>query len=206
MTDSNALIGLLAALVTTIIAAYYGPRLLNERQAKRQVNEAEITRYQRMRSAGRAWLDVLERTVQDMQDRCPIDIERFDELVTPLSQQATEAGHALAHLDIWLESSGTPPHGIRIAESGPWRGPASYVPPDDPEAPEMVRFALLGRLRAATNSVRSEARRLNRAIESGNPDEVHQAVLEALDEVREARTYLNMSIHQRIRAIKKGRP
>lgn len=206
MTDSNALIGLLAALVTTIIAAYYGPRLLNERQAKRQVNEVEITRYQRMRSAGREWLDVLERTVQDMQDRCPIDIERFDELVTPLSQQATEAGHALAHHDIWLQSSGTPPHGIRIVGPGSFGGPGSYVPPDDADAPDMVRFALLGRLRTATNSVRSEARRLNRAIESGNPDVIRPAVLDALDEVREARAYLNISIHQRIRAIKKGRP
>ncbi|WP_143060192.1 hypothetical protein [Streptomyces sp. TLI_105] len=124
MTDTDALYGLVGALggaAVASLAAVWGPLRLHRRQAQQKQSEEqarqadlEISRLLRMRTAGRVWLDALERTVQDLEERRAVDAERFDEVIEERSRETTEAGHALARAGFWLQSRDTPPHGISL--------------------------------------------------------------------------------------------
>lgn len=199
MSDNGALYGLLGALGGAGIAGLatvYGPALLHRRQSEQRTSEeqtrrreAEITRLLKMRTTGRAWVDALERTVQDLEAHRPVDVDRFDESIDRVRAEATEAGHALAHSGLWLESQDTPPHGIP-SEAGNVNGSASAA-----------LSQLLGRLREATREVRAEV------LQSPARQEVpvRREVLEALEQVRAARAQLNAVLLEQIDHINGGR-
>ncbi|WP_406278640.1 hypothetical protein OHT93_37600 [Streptomyces sp. NBC_00191] len=180
MTDTGALYGLLGAVggaTVASLAAVYGPLRLHRRQAEQKASEEqgrqseiETARLLKMRTTGRAWIDALERFVQDLQAHRPVDIDRFDEIMVQVSREATEAGHALAHSGLWLESQDTPPHGIPLVPaSGGSR-------PDDADGSAFTALSqLLGRLREATREVRADV--LQRPLQRESP--VRSEVLES---------------------------
>jgi hypothetical protein len=148
--------------------------------------EEQVARFLRLRSTGREWLDALERCVQDLQAGRRIDIDKFDDMVVRLTRDATEAGHALAHAGVWLESDSTDPDGLPLG-------------PDWPERPDLdltadARSQLLGRLREATREIRAVV------LEYSGQQEPHVTsdVLAALDRVKWARAGLNAAILEQI--------
>ncbi len=207
MTDTGALYGLLGALGGAAIAglaAIYGPTRLHRRQAEQRTSEeqtrrkeAETARLLKMRTTGRAWVDALERTVQDLEAHRPVDVDRFDETMDRVGAEATEAGHALAHSGLWLESQDTPPHGI----------PSVWVAPDGPEpgsvegSTSAALSQLLRWLREATREVRTDV--LRSPVQPGIP--VRRQVLEALERVRAARAQLNAVLLEQIDHVNGGR-
>ncbi|MGW1673123.1 hypothetical protein [Streptomyces sp. NPDC002324] len=208
MTDTGAVYGLLGALGGAGIAglaAIYGPTLLHRRQAEQRMGEertrrreAETTRLLKVRTTGRAWIDVLERTVQDLQaPHRPVDVDRFDEVVDRVAAEATEAGHALAHSGLWLQSQDTPPHGIPSV----WATPGGPGPGDGDSSASAALSQLLGRLREATREVRSEL--LRSAVQPRGP--LRHEVLEALERVRAARAQLNAVLLEEIAHLDEGR-
>ncbi|MFF7264160.1 hypothetical protein ACFZCL_28360 [Streptomyces sp. NPDC008159] len=207
MSDNGALYGLLGALGGAGIAGLatvFGPALLHRRQAEQRTSEertlrreAEITRLLKMRTTGRAWVDALERTVQDLEAHRPVDIDRFDENVDRVSAEANEAGHALAHSGLWLSSQDTPPHGVPLVQAPPG-GPG----PDSANGSASAALSqLLGRLREATRTVRAEV--LRGPAPQGVP--VAREVVEALQRVRAARAQLNAVLLEQIDHINGGR-
>lgn len=204
MADIGALYGLLGAVggaAVAGLATVYGPLRLHRRQAQQKASEEqarqsgiEITRLLKIRTTGRAWIDALERFVQDLQAHHPVDIDRFDEIMIQVSREATEAGHALAHSGLWLESQDTPPHGIPLV-------PAPDVArPDDADGSAFIALSqLLGRLREATREVRAD---VLQCPQSESP--VRSEVLEALERVRAARAQLNAALLDQIGQINGG--
>lgn len=194
MTDTGALYGLLGALggaAVAGLAAVYGPLRLYRRQAEQKAkeekarqSETETARLLKMRTTGRAWIDALERVVQDLQAHHSVEVDRFDEIMVQLSREATEAGHALAHNGLWLESQDTPPHGI------PLGGGSAFI----------ALSQLLGRLREATREVRADV--LRRPLQRESP--VRSEVLEALEQVRAARAQLNAALLDQVDQINGG--
>ncbi|MFI0156464.1 hypothetical protein [Streptomyces lydicus] len=202
MTDTGALYGLLGALggaAAAGLAAVYGPLRLHRRQAEQKAkeekarqSERETARLLKMRTTGRAWIDALERVVQDLQAHHSVEVDRFDEIMVQLSREATEAGHALAHNGLWLESQDTPPHGIpQVPAPGEARlhdgGGSAFI----------ALSQLLGRLREATREVRADV--LRRLLQRESP--VRSEVLEALEQVRAARAQLNAALLDQIEQI-----
>ncbi|MFE7528368.1 hypothetical protein ACFU7Y_22000 [Kitasatospora sp. NPDC057542] len=193
MADNSALYGLLGALggaSAAGLAAVYGPLRLHRRQAEQKASEeqtrqseTEIARLLKMRTTGRAWIDALERFVQDLQTHHPVDVNRFDEITAHVRQEATEAGHALAHNGLWLGSEDTHPRGIPRLDTAD--GSFSQ---------------LLGRLREATWEVRADVLRCSSDREST----VRSEVLEALEYVRAARAQLNAALLDQIDQINGG--
>ncbi|MFD9220013.1 hypothetical protein ACFWDI_08305 [Streptomyces sp. NPDC060064] len=205
MADTSALYGLLGALGGagfTGLAAFYGPLRLHRRQAEQEASgahekrkEAEVARLLRMRTTGRAWLDALERTVQDLQANRPPDVDRFDEIVSRIRGEATEAGYGLAHSGIWLGSAPPPPH---IALSRTTTRQIEPLHTDDEEAATAQSY-VLARLREATREVRDDVLRC-----SQQQGEVRVEVLLALQGVREAREQLNTALLNRIEEVNGG--
>ncbi|MFD4630939.1 hypothetical protein ACFVYR_08915 [Streptomyces sp. NPDC058284] len=205
MTDTGALYGLLGAVggaAVAGLAAVYGPLRLHRRQVEQKASEEqasqseiEIARLLKMRTTGRAWIDALERFVQDLQAHHPVGVDRFDEIMLQASREATEAGHALAHSGLWLESQDTPPHGTPLV---PALGGAR---PDDADGSALIALSqLLGRLREATREVRADV--LQRPLPREGP--VRSEVLEALERVRAARAQLNAALLDQIGQINGG--
>jgi hypothetical protein len=205
MTDTGALYGLLGALggaAVASLAAVYGPLRLHRRQAEQKASEeqarqseVETARLLKMRTTGRAWIDALERFVQDLQAHHPVDVDRFDEIMVQVSREATEAGHALAHSGLWLESQDTPPHGIPLVPA-----PGGSRPDDADGSAFIARSQLLGRLREATREVRADV--LQRPLQRESP--VRSEVMEALERVRAARAQLNAALLDQIGQIHGG--
>ncbi|MEV7189980.1 hypothetical protein [Kitasatospora sp. NPDC093102] len=193
MADNSALYGLLGALggaSAAGLAAVYGPLRLHRRQAEQKASEeqarqseTEIARLLKMRTTGRAWIDALERFVQDLQTQHPVDVNRFDEITDHVIREATEAGHALAHNGLWLGSQDTPPHGT-----------------PRPDTADGSFSELLGHLREATREVRADVLRCSSHRESTARSEV----LEALERVRAARAQLNAALLDQIDQINGG--
>lgn len=186
------------------LATVYGPALLHRRQSEQRTSEeqtrrreTEITRLLKMRTTGRAWVDALERTVQDLEAHRPVDVDRFDESIDRVSAETTEAGHALAHSGLWLESQDTPPHGIPLVQAPPGRPEAGNAN----GSASATLSQLLGRLREATHEVRAEV------LQSPARPEVpvRREVLEALEQVRAARAQLNAVLLEQIDHINGGR-
>ncbi|WP_431775350.1 hypothetical protein [Streptomyces cucumeris] len=207
MNDNGALYGLLGALGGAGIAGLatvYAPTLLHRRQAEQRTSEeqtrrreTEITRLLKMRTTGRAWVDALERTVQDLEAHRPVDVDRFDEKIDRVTAEATEAGHALAHSGLWLESQDTPPHGIPVVQAPPGRSEA-----DNANGSASAALSqLLGQLREATHEVRAEVLRSPARHEVP----VRREILEALERVRAARAQLNAVLLEQIDHINGGR-
>jgi len=205
MTDNGALYGLLGALGGASVAglaAVYGPLRLHRRQAEQKASEeqdrqseTEITRLLKMRTTGRVWIDALERFVQDLQSHHPVDINRFDEITARISREATEAGHALAHNGLWLESQDTPPYGISLVLA-----PEGSRPDDADGSAFSALSQLLGRLREATREVRADV--LRRSSHRESP--VRSEVQEALERVKAARAQLNAALLDQIDQINGG--
>ncbi|MFF8029015.1 hypothetical protein ACFZDJ_49755 [Streptomyces sp. NPDC007896] len=204
MADIGALYGLLGAVggaAVASLATVYGPLRLHRRQAEQKASEEqarqsgiEIARLLKMRTTGRAWIDALERFVQDLQAHHPVDVDRFDEIMVQVSREATEAGHALAHSGLWLESQDTPPHGIPLV---PAPGGAR---PDSADGTAFIALSqLLGRLREATREVRGDVLQGPRW-----ESPVRSEVLEALERVRAARAQLNAALLDQIGQINGG--
>lgn len=207
MADTEAIYGLLGALggaAIASLAAIYGPTRLHRRQAQQRTSEeqtrrkeAETARLLKVRTTGRAWVDALERTVQDLEAHRPVDVDRFDEAMGRVGAEATEAGHALAHSGLWLESQDTPPHGTPLTGVAPG-GPG----PGGVEGSTSAALSpLLGRLREATREVRSEL--LRSPVQPGAP--LRREVLEALERVRAARAQLNAVLLEQIDHVNGGR-
>ncbi|MFF7656146.1 hypothetical protein ACFZCY_41035 [Streptomyces sp. NPDC007983] len=205
MTDTGALYGLLGALggaAVAGLAAVYGPLRLHRRQAEQKAkeekarqSEIETARLLKMRTTGRAWIDALERVVQDLQAHHSVEVDRFDEIMVQLSREATEAGHALAHNGLWLESQDTPPHGIPLVPA-----PGGARLNDGGGSGFIALSQLLGRLREATREVRADV--LRRPLQRESP--VRSEVLEALEQVRAARAQLNAVLLDQIDQINGG--
>ncbi|MFC9627688.1 hypothetical protein ACFTXM_49835 [Streptomyces sp. NPDC056930] len=204
MADTGALYGLLGAVggaAVASLATVYGPLRLHRRQAEQKASEEqarqseiEIARLLKMRTTGRAWIDALERFVQDLQAHHPVDIDRFDEITVQVSREATEAGHMLAHSGLWLESQDTLPDGIPLVPA-----PGGARPDDADGSAFIARSQLLGRLREATWEVRAA---VLQSPQWEGP--VRSEVLEALERVRAARAQLNAALLDQIGQINGG--
>ncbi|MGW0771052.1 hypothetical protein [Streptomyces sp. NPDC002676] len=202
MADTSALYGLLGALggaAVAGVAAVYGPLRLQRQQAglkaaeeQARQREKEIARLLKMRTMGRVWIDALERVIQDLQTRRPLDVDRFDQIMNQAVREAYEAGHDLAHADIWLESISTPPRGIPSLA-------ATSVGTDG--STDVAASQVLGRLRDATVAVREDV--LRRCM--GEETSIRDETLEALELARAARAQLNATILEQIEMINEGR-
>ncbi|KAB7832518.1 hypothetical protein, partial [Streptomyces mobaraensis] len=149
MADSEALYGLLGAVGGALVAgvaSVYGPLRVHRRQSQQRAEEERAGRLDAQVNrlitppASRAWLDVLERTQQDLQIGQPLNIAEFDRSINEITQQTNAAGHALGQDGLWLASNDTPPHGVNL-----W---GSSRTPDDGVWDAYSQ--LLGRLRQAT--------------------------------------------------------
>lgn len=105
MPDAAALYGLVGVVGGAAIgawAAIYGPLRLHQKQAEQKAidrlvgnAQEETARWLTLRTTGRAWLDALERTVQELEAQRPIDLDHFDEMIAKLSIDNTEVSYAL---------------------------------------------------------------------------------------------------------------
>ncbi|MDH6219713.1 hypothetical protein [Streptomyces pseudovenezuelae] len=105
----------------TSLAAYFGPLRLHQRQAAvqqqqieqnaRGVQEArrdeQIARLLLVRATSRAWMDAMDRTVQDLQGGRYPDVDQFDELYNQLGEEAAAAHYALARSGIYVSTRPT---------------------------------------------------------------------------------------------------
>lgn len=191
MADSNVWFGLLGALGgagVTGLAAVYGPLRLHRRQVEQKDaeklalwREGETARLLLVRVTGRAWIDTLERTVQDLEAGRPMDLERYDDMIVQVSTEAHRAGISPAFGGNWVDSIDTLPRSAPIPLGARDR---------DIRAAE-ARAQLLAGLREATRVVRAEI--LRRTVRQPEPREsaVGQEVVDAMDRSRAARATLN---------------
>lgn len=185
VADIGALYGAVGALVgagLTALGGVYGPLRLHRRKALEQESEkltlwreAENTRLLLMRVTSRAWLDALDRAVQDLDSGRPTELERFDEETVRLGQEAYRAGVDLrdASFELPRELS-TPPRGA---------GEGDVLAAG-------ARSRLLGHLRESNRLIRAEI--LRHSAGEGAPEHtVAPEVRASLERTREARVAVN---------------
>ncbi|WP_329391192.1 hypothetical protein [Streptomyces sp. NBC_01716] len=191
MADSSVWFGVLGALGgagVAGLAAVYGPLRLHRRQVEQKDaeklalwREGETARLLLVRVTGRAWIDALERTVQDLEAGRPMDLERYDDVIAQVSTEAHKAGISLAFSGAWVDSMET------LSQSVP-------IPPGvaegDIQAAE-ARARLLAALREATRVVRAEILRRTVRPPEAEENEVSQEVADAMERSRVARATLN---------------
>ena len=198
MTDVAAvygLIGVVGGAAIGALAAIYGPLRLHRKQTEQktldqQAEQAQedIARLLKMRTTGRAWLDALERTVQELHAQRPVDLGRFDEMIIKLSADATEASHSLAYNSLWLESDDTGAHGIPI-------------PPEHLDDATVARSHLIGHLRNATRIIRADILQQSQRQRNSAESKAYYA----LNDVRAARAQLNAALLEKIEQINQRR-
>ncbi|MFE5841530.1 hypothetical protein ACFQ7N_07760 [Streptomyces niveus] len=191
MADSSVWFGVLGALGgagVAGLAAVYGPLRLHRRQVKQKDaeklalwREGETARLLLVRVTGRAWIDALERTVQDLEAGRPMDLERYDDVIAQVSTEAHKAGISLAFRGAWVDSMDTMPQSVPIPPNAEER---------DIQAAE-ARARLLAGLREATRVVRAEILRRTVRPPEARENEVGQEVTDAMDRSRAARATLN---------------
>ncbi|MEV8406545.1 hypothetical protein AB0R12_12245 [Streptomyces niveus] len=191
MADSSVWFGVLGALGgagVAGLAAVYGPLRLHRRQVKQKDaeklalwREGETARLLLVRVTGRAWIDALERTVQDLEAGRPMDLERYDDVIAQVSTEAHKAGISLAFRGAWVDSMDTMPQSVPIPPNAEER---------DIQAAE-ARARLLAGLREATRVVRAEILRRTVRPPEARGNEVGQEVTDAMDRSRAARATLN---------------
>jgi hypothetical protein len=204
MPDVAALYGLVGVVGGAAVgawAAIYGPLRLHREQAEQktmdqqaQQEQDQIARLLRVRTTGRAWLDALERTVQELEAHKLVDLDRFDDMISKLSGDATEASHSLAYNSLWVESDTTPPSGIPIL-------PEAFDNAAVDDSTRAARSQLIGRLRDATRIVRTDI--LQESLPERNS--VQSQRYSALNDVRAARAQLNAVLLEQIEQINKKR-
>ncbi|MEV8420827.1 hypothetical protein [Streptomyces niveus] len=191
MADSSVWFGVLGALGgagVAGLAAVYGPLRLHRTQVKQKDaeklalwREGETARLLLVRVTGRAWIDALERTVQDLEAGRPMDLERYDDVIAQVSTEAHKAGISLAFRGAWVDSMDTMPQSVPIPPNAEER---------DIQAAE-ARARLLAGLREATRVVRAEILRRTVRPPEARENEVGQEVTDAMDRSRAARATLN---------------
>ncbi|WP_411108673.1 hypothetical protein [Streptomyces sp. c-19] len=189
--DIGALYGAIGALVgagLTALGGVYGPLRLHRRQALQQEEEklalwreAETARLLLIRVTSRAWLDALDRTVQELDACRPTDLERFDEETVRLGQEAYKAGINLQE-DSFEPSPdlSAPPRGV---------GEADILAAG-------ARSRLLGHLRESTRMIRAEVLRHSANVGTLTHT-VDPEVHATLERTREARAAVNSLLRAR---------
>ena len=155
-----------------------------------QQAQEEIARLLRIRTTGRAWLDALEQTVQELEAHRPIDLDRFDDRIGKLRAEATEASHSLAYNSLWFESDTTPPYGIPIL-------PEHVDNASIGDSATIARSQLIGRLRNATEIVRANILQQSQPQRNSAQSQTYAA----LNNVRDARAQLNAKLLEKIEQI-----
>lgn len=206
MVDSSVWFGVLGALGgagVAGLAAVYGPLRLHRRQVEQKDaeklalwREGETARLLLVRVTGRAWIDALERTVQDLEAGRPMDLERYDEVIVQVGSEAHKAGISVAFGGNWVDSIDTWPRSVPI--------PLGAQERDIQAAEARARF--LAALREASRVVRAEV--LRRTVRQPEPQEnvVSQEVVDAMDRSRAARATLNDVLSDEINQVTETAP
>lgn len=191
MADIGALYGAVGALVgagLTALGGVYGPLRLHRRQTEEQESEklalwreAETARLLLIRVTSRAWLDALDRAVQELEAHRPMDLERFDEETVRLGQEAYRAG-----IDLRTDSVDVPRELIAVPRGA---GDGDALATD-------ARSQLLGHLRESNRLIRAEV--LRHSADGGSRARtVAPEALAALERTREARATVNRLLRAR---------
>ncbi|MEU5286878.1 hypothetical protein N7925_00260 [Streptomyces sp. CA-278952] len=172
----------------TALGGVYGPLRLHRRQSLKQESEklalwreAETARLLLIRVTSRAWLDALDRAVQELDACRPTDLERFDEETVRLGQEAYKAGIDLRDDSFELPRElSAPPRGA---------GEADVLAAG-------TRSRLLGHLRESNRLIRAEL--LRHSVGEGTlMHTVDPEVRATLERTREARAAVNSLLRAR---------
>ncbi|WP_306336767.1 hypothetical protein [Streptomyces sp. KL118A] len=116
MADNAALLGVISAVSGAAIggiSAIVGPLLLHRRGQEREnrdrtneAREAEVSRVVRIRSSTRKWHQILEDTYQDLKDDRTVSLDRFDEVINQVKEEATAALDEALYDGLWVFGGG----------------------------------------------------------------------------------------------------